>query len=103
MAERDDAVSGKPHGLDAEDEDNPKTHPGANAEKDPDTWVTGDEPMTGPQDSYLHTLAHDERVCRGPVRREGVEVRLDHPRHGEVGGTERGQGLPQGVGAARAG
>jgi hypothetical protein len=28
-----------------------------NAAKDPDTWVTGDEPMTGPQQSYLHTLA----------------------------------------------
>ncbi|HEX4589126.1 MAG TPA: DUF3072 domain-containing protein, partial [Gemmataceae bacterium] len=22
-------------------------------------WVTGDEPMTGPQDSYLHTLARE--------------------------------------------
>ena len=29
------------------------------AEKNPDEWVTGDEPMTGPQKSYLHTLAHD--------------------------------------------
>jgi hypothetical protein len=29
------------------------------AEKDPDTWVTGDEPMTGPQDSYVHTLAQE--------------------------------------------
>jgi hypothetical protein len=27
------------------------------AEKDPDDWVTGDEPMTGPQASYLRTLA----------------------------------------------
>lgn len=26
-------------------------------EKDPADWVTGDEPMTGPQRSYLHTLA----------------------------------------------
>ena len=24
-----------------------------------DEWVTGDEPMTGPQQSYLHTLAHE--------------------------------------------
>lgn len=22
-------------------------------------WVTGDEPMTGPQQSYLQTLAHE--------------------------------------------
>ena len=28
-----------------------------NPEKDPDRWVTGDEPMTGPQASYLGTLA----------------------------------------------
>lgn len=27
------------------------------AEKDPADWTTGDEPMTGPQRSYLHTLA----------------------------------------------
>lgn len=26
-------------------------------EKDPDAWVTGDEPMTGAQRSYLDTLA----------------------------------------------
>ncbi len=28
-------------------------------EKDPQDWVTGDEPMTGPQKSYLETLARD--------------------------------------------
>jgi len=27
------------------------------AEKDPSTWVTGDEPATGAQKSYLATLA----------------------------------------------
>ncbi len=31
----------------------------ANAEKDPADWTTGDEPMTGPQRSYLHTLARE--------------------------------------------
>jgi len=30
-----------------------------NPEKDPDDWATGDEPMTGPQHSYLSTLAHE--------------------------------------------
>ena len=29
------------------------------AEKNPDEWVTGDESMTGPQASYLKTLAHE--------------------------------------------
>jgi hypothetical protein len=28
-----------------------------NPEKDPDDWVTGEEPATGPQLSYLSTLA----------------------------------------------
>lgn len=30
-----------------------------NAEKDPADWVTGDEPLTGPQRSYLETLARE--------------------------------------------
>ena len=30
-----------------------------NPEKDPEDWVTGDEPMTGPQASYLETLARE--------------------------------------------
>ena len=29
----------------------------SNPEKDPSDWVTGDEPATGPQQSYLSTLA----------------------------------------------
>ncbi|HEV2889396.1 MAG TPA: DUF3072 domain-containing protein [Frankiaceae bacterium] len=33
-----------------------------NPEKDPDDWVTGDEPMTGPQASYLGTLAQEAGV-----------------------------------------
>ncbi len=37
---------------------------GSNTEKDPSDWVTGDEPMTGAQKSYLNTLADqaDENV-----------------------------------------
>ena len=30
-----------------------------NAAKDPDDWVTGEEAMTGPQASYLQTLARE--------------------------------------------
>lgn len=29
----------------------------SNTEKDPDEWVTGEEPMTGAQASYLKTLS----------------------------------------------
>jgi uncharacterized damage-inducible protein DinB len=32
---------------------------GSNAEKDPDDWVTGDEPMTAAQASYLKTLSDE--------------------------------------------
>jgi inner membrane transporter RhtA len=33
--------------------------PQDNPEKDPEDWVTGDEPLTGPQKSYLQTLARE--------------------------------------------
>ena len=35
------------------------TNTGSNPEKPVDQWVTGDEPMTGPQRSYLETLARE--------------------------------------------
>ncbi len=41
------------------DTHNPKTEPFSNAEKDPDDWTTGDEPMTGAQSSYLKTLSEE--------------------------------------------
>ncbi len=37
----------------------PAQNPTGNAEKDPSDWVTGDEPMTGAQASYLQTLAQE--------------------------------------------
>jgi len=30
-----------------------------NTIKDPDDWTTGEEPATGAQESYLHTLASE--------------------------------------------
>jgi Protein of unknown function (DUF3072) len=33
------------------------TNPKSNTQKDPDDWVSGDEPMTGAQTSYLRTLS----------------------------------------------
>ncbi|RXF73576.1 DUF3072 domain-containing protein [Hansschlegelia zhihuaiae] len=40
---------------------NPKTAPDpeSNADKDPADWVSGDEPMTGAQASYLKTLSEE--------------------------------------------
>jgi len=37
----------------------PRPDPSTDASKDPEEWVTGDEPMTGPQRSYLDTLARE--------------------------------------------
>ena len=34
----------------------------SNMEKNPDDWVTGDEPMTGAQRSYLKTLSEEAKV-----------------------------------------
>ena len=39
--------------------EDPKSEPVGNAEKDPDDWVTGDQPMTGAQASYLKTLTEE--------------------------------------------
>jgi len=40
---------------------NPKIDPAppSNTRKDPDDWVSGDEPMTGAQMSYLKTLSEE--------------------------------------------
>jgi hypothetical protein len=38
---------------------NPKADDFSNTQKDPDEWVSGDEPMTGAQRSYLKTLSEE--------------------------------------------
>lgn len=58
----------------------------ANAEKDPDQWVTGDEPMTGPQESYLSTLATDtgrevpDELTKAEASKLIDELRQESPR-----------------------
>jgi hypothetical protein len=46
------------------------------AEKPTDEWVTGDEPMTGPQESYLQTLAREagEEVPAGLTKAQASEM-----------------------------
>ena len=41
--------------------DNPKLDPNppTNMQKEPDQWVSGDDPMTGAQASYLKTLCEE--------------------------------------------
>lgn len=47
----------------ADPKDNPKSDPAddSNRIKDPDTWTTGGEPMTGAQASYLKTLSEEAK------------------------------------------
>ena len=51
----------------------------SNPEKDPDAWTTGDEPMTGPQRSYLHTLAQEagEQPPADDITKAEASKRID--------------------------
>ena len=52
--------------------------PQPNPEKDPEDWVTGDEPMTGPQASYLKTLAHEAHEDFDPqLSKAEASMRID--------------------------
>lgn len=41
---------------------NPKTELTDNAKKDPDEWLSGDDPMTGAQASYLKILCEEAGI-----------------------------------------
>lgn len=61
-------------------DENPKSHPTDNAEKDPDTWVSGDDPMTGAQASYLKTLseqADDAEAFDETISKAEASKRID--------------------------
>jgi hypothetical protein len=68
------------------DVDNPKTYPdpNSNAEKNPDDWVTGHEPMTGAQASYLKTLseqAHNPDAYDPELDKAEASKRIDQLKH----------------------
>jgi Protein of unknown function (DUF3072) len=50
--------------------------PAENPQKDPSNWVTGDEPMTGAQRSYLNTLAQEagEKVPEGLTKAQASDL-----------------------------
>ncbi len=61
---------------------NPKASPDpdSNRIKDPDDWVTGHEPMTGAQASYLKTLseqAHDPDAYDPELSKAEASKRID--------------------------
>jgi hypothetical protein len=52
--------------------------PPGNAAKDPDQWVTGDEPMTGAQGSYLQTLAEEaDEPIEGDLTKADASKKID--------------------------
>ena len=46
---------------DRQNDQNDQNQDQSNTVKDPDEWVTGDEPMTGAQRSYLKTLSDEAK------------------------------------------
>jgi hypothetical protein len=71
---------------------NPKLDPppASNTKKDPEQWVSGDEPMTGAQASYLKTLseqvgdatAFDPSLTKADAskRIDALRSRVEHER-----------------------
>ncbi len=63
--------------------DNPKLAPDggvSNQIKDPDDWVSGHEPMTGAQASYLKTLSeqkHDPKAYDPEIDKAEASKRID--------------------------
>ena len=70
----------------------PSGAPNQNPEKDPADWVTGEEPMTGPQRSYLETLSReagepfDETLTKADASRRIDELQ-ERTGRGQGGGS----------------
>lgn len=72
----------------------------SNTEKDPKNWVTGDEPMTGAQKSYLKTLSDeagveaDETLSKGEASAKIEELKdkkhvVEHRASGDASNAEK--------------
>lgn len=61
-----------------------------NPEKDPEDWATGEEPMTGPQASYLRTLCQEA----GEPFEEGL-TKAEASRRIEALQEKTGRGKPR--------
>ena len=63
-----------------------------NTEKDPSTWVTGDEPMTGAQRSYLKTLSEEAKEeFDETLTKAAASIRIDELQHKTGRGLAAGQ------------
>ncbi|TPW26137.1 DUF3072 domain-containing protein [Pararhizobium mangrovi] len=57
-----------------------KSDDGSNTRKDPEDWVSGDDPMTGAQASYLKTLseqAHEPDAYEDGLTKGEASERID--------------------------
>src|SRR3982750_3312195 len=83
MAHSGQARTARASDEDARQVENPKANPdpNSNQQKYPDDWVTGHEPMTGAQASYLKTLseqAHDPDAYEPDLDKAEASKRIDH-------------------------
>ncbi len=75
--------------------------PSTTASKDPQEWVTGDEPMTGPQRSYLDTLAREAgEELPATLTKAEASQHIDRLQ-GETGRGAGGQGSPTSAGSSQ--
>lgn len=62
----------------------------SNTIKDPTEWTTGDEPMTGAQASYLHTLASEAgEAVEGELTKAQASERIEDLQEKTGRGKER--------------
>lgn len=63
---------------------NSKADTMSNQQKDPKDWVSGDDPMTGAQQSYLKTLAeqaHEPEAASDDLTKADASQRIDDLKH----------------------
>jgi hypothetical protein len=68
----------------------PNASAAGNTEKDPDDWVSGEEPMTGAQASYLKTLceqAHSDAFDENLAKAQASKL-IDEMREKEAGSSK---------------
>jgi Protein of unknown function (DUF3072) len=74
------------------DKKQPTVKDASNTIRDPDEWTTGDEPMTGAQESYLHTLATEAgEKAETDLSKAEASKRIDELREKTGRGESRGR------------
>jgi hypothetical protein len=74
------------------DKKRPPVKDASNTIKDPDEWTTGEEPMTGAQQSYLHTLATEAgEEAETDLTKAEASKRIEELQEKTGRGEKRGQ------------